>query len=241
MPEEHANKADSRPVAQRSIGSWLSLCWPRPAGSIASLSIYTAYIDLRPESCLWLGRQECPLQTSGNYWHPTQAHPIVPWAIYRDAQLCLVWGWTESVVRGETWLSTGVHSGSGYFQRCHGQDSRSHGFWDSSGLFNRRSFLLRLRLCWQCGSAAGSRCATLISALSFFEKEASELGLYTNWLKTEVQSLDDFLPRPPNPNGSKRIVEVVEKFQCLGVLIHESCDSSLEIDPAKNRTGPKCV
>ena len=40
---------------------------------------------------------------------------------------------------------------------------------------------------------------TLISALSFFEEEASELGLHTNWLKTKVQSLNDFLPRPPNP------------------------------------------
>ena len=39
---------------------------------------------------------------------------------------------------------------------------------------------------------------TLISVLSVFEEEASELGLHTNWLKTKVQSLSDFLPWPPN-------------------------------------------
>ena len=42
------------------------------------------------------------------------------------------------------------------------------------------------------------KCTTLISALSLFEEDASELGLHTNWLKTKVQSLNDFLPRPAN-------------------------------------------
>ena len=70
---------------------------------------------------------------------------------------------------------------------------------------------------------------TLTSALSFFEEEASELGLHTNWLKTKVQSLSDFLPRPPNLTVQGETVEVVEKFQYLGMLIHESCSSSLEI------------
>ena len=65
---------------------------------------------------------------------------------------------------------------------------------------------------------------TLILALSVFE-----LGLHTNWLKTNVQSLSDFLPRPPNLTVQGGTVEVVEKFQYLGMLIHESCGSSLEI------------
>ena len=73
------------------------------------------------------------------------------------------------------------------------------------------------------------RFTTLLSrSLSFFE-EASELSLHTKWLKTKVQSLSDFLPRPPNLAVLGGTIEVVEKFQYLGVLIHESCSSSLEI------------
>ena len=72
--------------------------------------------------------------------------------LYTETVSCVpVWGWTESVVRGENWRSTGVHSGSGCLQRCHGQDSRSYGLWDSSGLFNRRGCLLGFWLCWWCG------------------------------------------------------------------------------------------
>ena len=70
---------------------------------------------------------------------------------------------------------------------------------------------------------------TLNLALSVFEEEASELGLHTNWLKTKVQSLSDFLPRPTNLTVQGETVEVVEKFQYLRVLIHESCGISLEI------------
>ena len=71
---------------------------------------------------------------------------------------------------------------------------------------------------------------TLILALSVFEEEATELGFHTKWLKMKVQSLSDFLPRPPNLTAQGGIVvEVVEKFQYLGMLIHESCGSSLEI------------
>ena len=69
----------------------------------------------------------------------------------------------------------------------------------------------------------------LLSALTTFEEEASELGLHTNWLKTKVQSLSDFLPRPPNLTVRDEVVEVVERFQYLSVLTHESCSCSLEV------------
>ena len=56
---------------------------------------------------------------------------------------------------------------------------------------------------------------TLNLALSVIEEEVAELGLHTNWLKTKVQSLSDFLPRPPNLTVQGGTVEVVEKFQYL--------------------------
>ena len=68
----------------------------------------------------------------------------------------------------------------------------------------------------------------LLSALTTFE-EASELGLHTNWQKTKVQSLSDFLPRPPNLTVRDEVIEVIERFQYLGVLTHKSCSCSLEV------------
>ena len=119
-------------------------------------------------------------------------------------------------------------SGLRCLQRCHGQDSRSHCLRDTSGLFNRQSLCSDFDVADDVALLA-EVFDTLNLALSVFEEEAAELGLHTNWLKTKVQSLSDFLPRPPNLTVQGGTVEVVEKFQYLGVLIHESCCSSLEI------------
>ena len=69
----------------------------------------------------------------------------------------------------------------------------------------------------------------LASTLTIFEEEASELGLHINWQKTKVQSLSDFLPRPPDIMVEGEAVECVEGFNYLGVLTHESCRSTPEI------------
>ena len=38
----------------------------------------------------------------------------------------------------------------------------------------------------------------LESALLIFSEEVAELGLQINWNKTKIQSLSDFLPKPPD-------------------------------------------
>ena len=42
---------------------------------------------------------------------------------------------------------------------------------------------------WSCGASLN---------LLIFSKEAAELGLGINWNKTKIQSLSDFLPKPPD-------------------------------------------
>mgnify|MGYP003487464324 FL=1 len=68
----------------------------------------------------------------------------------------------------------------------------------------------------------------LESALLIFSEEAAELGLQINWNKTKIQSLSDFLPKPPDLFINDTRVESVDSFVYLGVLVSGSCTSSDE-------------
>ena len=69
----------------------------------------------------------------------------------------------------------------------------------------------------------------LESALLIFSEEVAELGLQINWNKTKIQSLSDFLPKPPDLFINDTRVESVDSFVYLGVLINGSCTSADKI------------
>ena len=69
----------------------------------------------------------------------------------------------------------------------------------------------------------------LTEALVVFEEEASALGLHINWAKTKIQCLDgSVLDRKTVPVRSES-VEVVDRFNYLGVVQHTATHGKPEI------------
>ena len=113
-----------------------------------------------------------------------------------------------------------MHSGSGFLQRRHGQDSQSHCLQKTFGSSIGEAFCSDFNFADDI--ALLSEMYDSYLSLVYNEEEASELDLHTNWLKNEVPSLSDFLPWASYPTIHGGAIEVVEIFQCRRMLIHKS-------------------